>query len=371
MIYLETGKMSWDESYGMGRYINELVKRGIYQYVLCAKSQAHFVPKIHGLEVIALDDIGYRDNLSEYILNHMDADDVVHFPANLICANIDSIPNNVKLILTVHDITPIFYYKNKRRNGNFFSDGESVSTRQFEENLREFLPRVDHVITVSENTKKDIISYFNIEGKKISVVYNGIDAKFIKYSKEKLADVKKSYHLENEKLVMVLTGGKHKNIIRVVVAFYFYCILNKNEDIKLILVGKTNKKMVALTYFLRRMKKAVLTGRVSDEVLVDYYNIVDSFIFASLYEGFGLPLLEAMACGSFVICSDNSSLGELGRGYAYLINPRSIKEIMNGFSKVKKLSDNEIGKQREYIGRFTWDNSANQHEVIINNLVNI
>ncbi len=361
MIYLETGKMSWDERYGMGRYINELARREMYDCVICANSQKMFVPNIEGLNIISLDDSSYKKELSEYISKNMHKGDVIHFPANLICVDVTRFPKDVRIVLTVHDITPIFYYQNKKRNGNYFSNGKRVSTKQFEENLRQYLPRADRIITVSENTKKDIVSYFGIDERKIITIYNGIDSRFKQYSSEQLETVKEKYGLSNIQTIMAVIGGKHKNIARVITAFRLYCKKNRNNKLHLILVGKISKRTMLLTCFRKSKGKIILTGRVSDEELVDYYNISDGFVFVSLYEGFGFPLLEAMACGAYTICSKTSSLGELGEGYAYLVDPTDIVDIADSFKTIRKLSDDEIKKQREYVKKFTWDNSCRQH----------
>lgn len=299
-----------------------------------------------------------------YIAKNMSEGDAIHFPANLICANFDSIPKGVKIFLTIHDITPLLFYKNKRKNGNYFSNGESVSTKQFENNLLLFLPRIDCIITVSENTKCDIVSRFGINESKIVPIYNGIDSRFVCYSKEKIKEIRTSYNIPNGKIIMAINGGKHKNIIRVILAFFLYCIKNRNEDMKFILVGRVSKKIRLLTNFMK--KKFILAGRVPDEILIDYYNIADGFIFASLYEGFGFPLLEALACGSYVVCSKTSSLGELGKGYAYLVNPLSVLDIANSFNMIKRKTDEEINEQRQYVQNFTWDNTADRHMEIIN-----
>lgn len=362
MVYLETGNMSWNNIYGMGRYINELLRKNIYDCVICSESKVSEVPKLDEIMVIALDDIGYRRELLRFINENMTESDIIHFPANLVVVDVKNILSKVKIVLTIHDITPILFYKNKKKNGNYFSDGECVSTRKFEQNLKASLPRADCIIAVSQNTKKDVVNYFNINKDKVVVIYNGIDSKFVNYSVQIKKEKKLFYNPDNAKMIMAINGGKHKNISRVIIAFYLYHIKNRNANCKLFLIGNVNKKTKILSYWLIKKKKIVFTGKISDETLIDYYNITDGFIFASLYEGFGLPLLEALACGAGVICSDTSSLGELGEGYACLINPLKISEIVDSIEKIEPPSEEKIEQQRKYVNNFSWDKSCELHK---------
>lgn len=366
MVYLETGKMSWSSAYGTGRYINELIKTDVYDYVICTASQRDDVPLLEKNRIIAFDDSQYRNLLSNFVLN-LKAGDVIHFPANTIV--ITNIPEYVKVIYTIHDLTPLFFYKYKKRNGNYFSDGIPLSTKEWKKNILYASKRADYILAVSENTKKDIIKYCHVATEKIFVIYHGIDMKFKQYSPKKIEEKKKEYGLNEKKIIMGIIGGKHKNLIRVIIAYYLLCIKNRKENYCLILVGAIIPKINFLTKRLQNKGKAFLTGRISDEELVMFYNISDCFIFVSLYEGFGFPLLEAYACGTNVISSNTSSLKELNGGYAQQINPKKILQITNAMKRNDLRTEKAIKEQICYAKSFTWQKFREKHKKVIESLM--
>lgn len=368
MVYLETGRMSWASVYGTGRYINELVKTNVYDFVICAVSQKDNVPIIKKDKIIALDDFEYRTQLSNFILN-LKIGDVIHFPANTII--VTNIPEYVKVVYTIHDLTPLFFYKNKKRNGNYFSDGTPLSTNEWKKNILYASKRADCILAVSENTKKDIIKYCAVSEEKIVVVYHGIDMKFERYSSEVIEEKKGEYGLSNRKTIMGIIGGKHKNLTRVIIAFYLLCIENWRENYCLILVGAIMPKINILTKGLQSKGKVYFTGRISDEDLVMFYNISDCFVFVSLYEGFGFPLLEAYACGANVITSNTSSLKELSGEYARQIDPKNILQIINAMKENDLRTEVEIKEQISYAKSFTWQRFRETHREIIENLTKI
>ena len=366
MIYLETGKMSWASTYGTGRYINELVKTNAYDYVICAASQEAYVPMTNRCGVVAFDDDQYRKELSDFMLNLKEGD-MVHFPANTIIEMF--IPGYVKVIYTLHDLTPLFFYKHKKRNGNYFSDGMALSTKEWKANVLYALKRADCVLTVSENTKNDIVKYFAIPDNKIKVIYHGVDEQFERHSFEKIEEKRALYGLNNKKIIMSIAGAKHKNLVRVILAYYILCVKKHTENYCFVLVGAIIPKIDILTKVLQKKGNFFLTGRVSDEELVWLYNLSDCFIFASLYEGFGFPLLEAYACGTPVVAANNSSLKELNGGYARLVNPRKILQISNAMKENLQRSEELILNQIEYAKSFTWESFRKKHKKEIDELM--
>lgn len=365
MVYLETGKMSWSSTYGMGRYIQELLRTNVYDYVICSYSQKEYVPIIKS-KIIALDDSQYKKKLSTFIQN-MKEGDVIHFPGNTIV--VDNIPTRVKVVYTIHDLTPLLFYKHKKQNGNFFSDGTPLSTYEWKENVLYALIRADCILTVSENTKKDIVKYFDIQQEKIVSIYHGVDERFVRYSSELIEEKKRKYGLKNKRIIMGIMGAKHKNLIRLILAYYLLILKDRSKEYCLILVGDVIPKIDIFTKLLQKRRKVFLTGRVSDEELVWCYNLSDYFVFVSLYEGFGFPLLEAYACGTRVITSNTSSLGELSGGYAQQVNPKKIGQIENAMKTKVHYDEEFIVKQVNYAKSFKWTTFREKHKRVIESVL--
>lgn len=366
MVYLETGKMSWASTYGTGRYIRELMKSNIYDYVICAVSQKDNIPLTNNSKVIVLDDERYKERLSAF-LQSLQEGDVIHFPANTIV--VDFIPKYIKVVYTIHDLTPLFFYKHRKRNGNYFSDGAALTTAEWKANVFYALKRADRILTVSENTKSDILKYFSVPEQKIKVIYHGIDTRFEQYSAKKTEEKKALYGLKDKKMILCIAGGKHKNLVRVILAFYLLCLKNRKENYLLVLVGGIIPKIDILTKALQKKKRVFLTGRISDEELVWAYNLSDCFVFASLYEGFGFPLLEAYACGTWVAAADTSSLKELNGGYAKRINPRKIVQIACAMEKSGYRPEALVQDQINYARTFTWEKFRQEHKRVLDELI--
>lgn len=149
----------------------------------------------------------------------------------------------------------------------------------------------------------------------------------------------------------------HKNLKRLLEA---YKDIDNFGDTVLLLVGKAfdNHNISEIEKVYGIEDKVIHTGMVSNEELVDLYNLADLFVFPSLYEGFGIPPLEAMACGTPVVCSNNSSLPEVVGDAAYTFNPLNVNEIRKAINVV--MGDNEL--RLNYIEKgfsrcsvFKWD----------------
>lgn len=189
----------------------------------------------------------------------------------------------------------------------------------------------DKIITVSENSKRDIQKYLGIESEKISVIYNGVDQKKFK----KMEDEQSKRILTNrkwpEKFLLYAGTVDHpgKNSMNVIRAF---------EELKkkgkyyggLILAGMPGTGYDVIEKYVSESaykSDIVLTGFVSDEELVALYSKCDVFCFVSLYEGFGIPPLEALACGANVIVSNTSSLPEVVGDVGITIDPTNVEEL--------------------------------------------
>ncbi len=170
---------------------------------------------------------------------------------------------------------------------------------------------------------------------KIAVVYNAVDARFVHRQRADVEYLIDKYKLPRDKRVIMYVGNlkPHKNLPKLLEA---YSAMKDRENTCLVLVGKAFDSE-DLTPEIKKLgieDSVVRTGIIVDNELVDFYNLADLFVFPSLYEGFGIPPLEAMACGTPVVCSDNSSLPEVVGDAAYMFNPYDVNQIREAMEKV-------------------------------------
>ncbi|MGN0316418.1 MAG: glycosyltransferase family 4 protein [Lachnospira sp.] len=230
--------------------------------------------------------------------------------------------NNLKCakILTIHDLLVL---KNKY-NGPY---------DYFDNALRKCAKNMDMIIAVSENTKKDIVDLYNIPEKKIRVIYNGV------YKKENtIVDNEFVRRFQEEKyIISVSTMREYKNINGLVRAFDIYKKRNKDSELKLILTGKNDNSTKVgkeIEEILMKNTDIIFTGYVSDAELGWLYSNAVCSAFVSFYEGFGLPVLESLSYGKTVICSNTSSMPEIGGQAVEYCNPYDVESIVHAIENV-------------------------------------
>jgi glycosyltransferase involved in cell wall biosynthesis len=195
----------------------------------------------------------------------------------------------------------------------------------------------DRILTVSEASKTDILKYFNVSPEKIAVIYNGIDERFLtEPPEEAVRHIAERYQLEGEFVLYVGNVKPHKNVERLIDAFNRVRQAG-HDGVRLVVIGDEISKNAALRRAVHRHnlhKYVRFLGFLPDEMLAIVYRLAAVFVFPSLYEGFGLPPLEAMACGTPVITSNVSSLPEVTGGAALLVDPTSAEEIAQAIERV-------------------------------------
>jgi glycosyltransferase involved in cell wall biosynthesis len=241
---------------------------------------------------------------------------------------------------------------------------------------RSFLWMATHhsnrVITVSEASKRDILEYFNVPPAKIDVIYNGIDERFGEPpAEEDVTRVRERYQLIDPFILYAGNIKPHKNLGRLIEAFH---ILRHNgpafEHVKLVIIGDEIAKYAALRHAVHRHKlhKHVrFFGFVSNQTLAVLYRLAAVFVFPSLYEGFGLPPLEAMASGTPVITSNVSSLPEVVGDAAFLIDPYQAEAIASAMERVLNdagLRDDLRARGLRRAREFSWDTTARRVRAI-------
>ncbi len=217
-----------------------------------------------------------------------------------------------------------------------------------------------HVLTVSEFSKNEIQNFYKIEKDKISVIFNSVDKSFEFQNDPELRE--ENYYLAVSSL------NYRKNLVSVLTAFDQ---LNKdNKSIKLYIIGDLITKSfqeVKIDHFLEN-KNIKFLGRLSDSDLIKYYSNALAFVYPSLYEGFGLPPLEAQSCKCPVLVSNTSCLPEIFKDSVMYCDPKSIDSIRDGMINILNSSfipDLKINSEKNLL-RFSWEKSAKSLIEIVN-----
>jgi glycosyltransferase involved in cell wall biosynthesis len=230
--------------------------------------------------------------------------------------------------------------------------------------------RSDRVLTVSEASKQDILTFFDIPADKITVIPNAIDDCFFVPPPDKnIERIRERYQLQAPFLLYVGNVHPHKNLERLLDAFYKVRSLG-HDDLTLLIIGDDITRYAKLRRAVHRYqlhRYVRFLGFVPNETLRVLYHLARAFVFPSLYEGFGLPPLEAMASGTAVVTSNVSSLPEVTGDAAILVDPHSQDAIASGICRV--LEDNVfreelVTKGQARAKQFSWDRSI-QHTLEI------
>ncbi|MBI2439269.1 MAG: glycosyltransferase family 4 protein [Candidatus Moranbacteria bacterium] len=269
------------------------------------------------------------------------------------------IPKEVEVTATIHDLAfkkyPETFPKSHRAKLDFL--------------LRTVLCRADKLIAVSASTRKDILEYFpNILPEKVRVIHHGFDAKFFskKFSEGELKEMLSRYRLHPKGYILYVGALQpRKNLIRLIEAFTL-AKQSGSQEMKLVLAGEA--AWLSEGIFGAREKSSyrddiIFTDRVSFDDLRVLYQGAKLFAFPSLYEGFGLPILEAFASGVPVLTADNSSLPEVGGNAALYCQAKNVLDIAE---KLKQLWGDEmlraelVKRGSERLQYFSWERCAQE-----------
>lgn len=219
--------------------------------------------------------------------------------------------------------------------------------------------RSAHSIIVMTNIgKKDLIKYLKAKSEKIEVIHESYHKRFeVKKNPEKLLEIKQKYNLP-EKFILFVGGlaplKNFKNIIRA------FNIVRKKTSVKLIIAGFKRFKYAKDLELIDRLQlqnDIIILGFVPDDDLPYLYNLAQCFVFPSLYEGFGIPVLEAQACGCPVVSTKTGATPEVSGGAAILVNPYSHREIAQAIYDIlteEDLKENLVKAGIENVKKYTW-----------------
>lgn len=275
--------------------------------------------------------------------------------------NFVALSDKTKLVLTVHDLSFEIYpetFSLRRRMWHQFI------------NPRKLCRRADTIIAISDSTKNDIAKYYDIPSEKIRRIYNGTSDDFEKLDRNdaKLIAAKEKYHLPFNFIFFLGTIEPRKNIIALVRAYDRLREL-KNPQLdrfKLVIAGGKGWNVEKIMQEMREAKftdDIIYTNMITCEDKPAVYNLASLFVYPSFFEGFGLPVLEAMKCAVPVVTSNASSLPEVVGDGGLMIDPDKPDELYGAMKEMlgsRELVQNLADKQRWQAFKFNWKNSARE-----------
>lgn len=276
--------------------------------------------------------------------------DLFHSPAGIIPPQLKG-----KRIVTIHDL---YFMKHPE-------DTDLLGGKYLRRSLLRHLRKADRIIAVSHSTKAEIIKYFRIPAERIAVIYEGVDFfRFRRiYDSPLLELIRQEYCLPTQFILTVATIEPRKNIEGLLFAYRRLKQILNNPP-KLVVVGRSgwkSEKVVEAVQQLGLYQDVIFTGYVSDDHLPLIYNNALLFIYPSFYEGFGLPVLEAMACGLPVITSDTPALSEIAGEVAIMVDPNNyyllaekMKELITSHKLRSQLSEKSLRQAQN----FSWESCA-------------
>lgn len=228
------------------------------------------------------------------------------------------------------------------------------------------------VIAISEATKEDLVESYRVATDRVSVVYHGIDERFQPVGETEMARARWEIGLGADERFILFVGTlqPRKNLVRLIEAFE--TIADDDADLKLVLAGRRGWKYDEINHAIETSRcrgRILLPGHVPDADLPALYSAAAAVALVSLYEGFGLPALEAMACGAPVLVSDRGSLPEITGDVAIAVDPLDIGAIAAGLRALLVPAERESrsGRGRQRAAKFTWRQSGRDTlEVLIN-----
>ena len=260
-----------------------------------------------------------------------------------------------KRVTTIHDAIPYIY--------------PEMSTTMERLVYNVWLPiavkQIDAVITNSQHSKSDLMKHLKLTGSKVTVTQLAADSKFKILAEEEYAPILERAGVERPYILFVGSVEPRKNVLRLLEAYHK--VLKWSRRWQLVIVGGRNywktSRVAQKVEQLELQGQVKFTGFIPDKDLPAIYNGADLFCLPSLYEGFGLPVLEAMACGVPVITSNSSSLPEVAGEAAILIDPYNVDEIASAMERI--LKDPVLAQELRQRGlaraaQFTWEKTARE-----------
>lgn len=311
----------WSGMHGIGRFSNEILSR-------LQKADIF----THGPAPLSLRSLVWQPYQLRRLKNHYR----VYFTPGFNPVIYPSIP----VVMTIHDLIHL----------HTPSRFKSAKIIYYQTLIKKAALHSYKIITVSEYSKNSIIEWANIADDNVIVATNGINQNF---RPEGVAHQPGYPYLLN-----VGNNKSHKNIARLLQAF---AIAKIDSRLRLILTSETTDELRSIIYKNKIIDRVIFCGKLTENQLIEYYRGAIGMVYPSLYEGFGLPVIEAMACGTPTLTSNVTSLPEIAGDAALLVSPYETEAIAHGIEQI--VHDDEIRKRiiekgLQRVKLFSWDRSA-------------
>jgi glycosyltransferase involved in cell wall biosynthesis len=350
------------DDFGYGTYIRNLVRAMSeleremrFVLITTGSGQDEFdkLPSNFRFVEYARDDASRWDNVAfPWFLRRL-RPDLVHIPLNNVPVFMPR-----PYVVTIHDMSSLV-----------FDYGENTGDRLHLWRFRRGLLRANCVIAVSGATRRDVLHLLNIPADRVRKIYNALDPVFAsRESEERCEEILARYQMQRPFVLYAGAVNPRKNIARIVEAF---AVLRqdlsshpKYKELRMVIIGDQMSKFPALRRAVHqsRVNEVVrFLGFVKREELKVFYQSAEAFVFPSLYEGFGLPPLEAMAMGTPVVTSGVSALPEVVGDAAMIVKPENVFDIARGIREVltdPALRASLIAKGEQQAKKFSWYDTA-------------
>jgi glycosyltransferase involved in cell wall biosynthesis len=362
-IGIEAQRIFRAKKHGMDIYALELIKAiqktdTQNEYVVFVKPDVDVcLQASKNLKIVEVSGTTYIDWEQIYLPKAIEKEkiDLMHFTSN-------TASNHLKcpFIITIHDI---IYLEKRFSKGSLYQIAGHLYRRW---NVPKIASKASYILTVSEYEKKRIQEHLDIQPSHLKAIYNAYNQQFrLIGNKEALAKIQQKYHLPSSFIFFLGNQAPKKNMKRVLEAYIQYFDSEK-KPIGMVIAESSAKDILKILTELDRndvFEKITLTGYVPHTELPFIYNLATLFLYPSLRESFGIPIIEAMACGTPVITSNTSAMPEVAEEAAILVNPLDSASIATAISKV--LDDKKFRNYLIFNGlcratHFSWEATAEQ-----------
>ncbi len=254
-----------------------------------------------------------------------------------------------KVIMTIHDMIHVL-----------FPDESSILHRAYYSIIvRKAAINASRIITDSENSKRDISNYLNIPSEKIVVTYLAVDRNFRRSQKDEISEIKDQFGINDKYILYVGSQKPHKNVGLLIESYHQ---LREKISHQLVIVGKKDR-LFQKGMRNHKLEGVIFAGEVQDELLPHFYSGADVFVSPSLYEGFGLPLIEALACETPVVTIKTSSISEVLGDAGLIVDEDCPDKLAMAIYKVLSdvdLRNSLVKKGMVRTKKFSWKETVNR-----------
>lgn len=331
--------------HGIARYTYELIRNnaGEVQYHLLVNDIELAKKIFNGIKNIDFIEMKSKFlSLKEQIelpkiINSFKGDVIFHSPSFVASPFI-----NKKMIMTIHDLNHIRYPE-------FYTPFHKYYYKFI---VKTSAKKCEKILTVSDFSKQELVEWLNCSEDRISITYNGIDEAFKEEKdNEKINNIKLKYGLPEKFALYIGNQKPHKNLITLIRSLP----LVDDKEIKLVINGNLSEECYKECVKLKIEDRINCIGFVDDKDLSVLYSLAKVFVFPSLYEGFGLPPLEAMACGCPTIVSNAASLPEVVKDGALIFDVLDYEDLASKINKIRNLNLNNLKVKAKNVSKiYKW-----------------